>query len=592
MNQEIKNFIEKNGWEYKQVVNDQFCIKTCPFCLDGRWKFYINSENWCWDCKLCGKSGGQHSLKMELGELNEISSATSIFLNKQDISSDVLSDYQKNLQNCPEALEYLTKTRGFSSEIIEKFKLGLEGDYIVIPHIYNEKFWNAKFRKFRGEKGFKRIAGQPSILFGLDNIDNTKQGVVIVESETDCMAATQMGIRNVVALTTGAQAFPPEWLNFVDKFKQIYVCLNSDVAGISGAKKLIEKLGVARCKQILLPTKDVNEYLLQAEALKLEPFYNFVKTKSTKAKLNDICTMSDYVGNLDSWFDSAGTISGMNIPFTKTNRYLGGFKEEDLIILSGLSGVGKSTFILNILNEFLKNGRHCLTFMLEGKIFFYILRMMCIESGKKLEDLRNDKEEWEGLKRQFASYPLYFYSGPQADISTKKIIDLSKSATKMFDINFIAIDNIQKFVRDDRNVVTSTSDAASQLKDLAVDLKIPVLVIAHVRKPEKNKKRVTMYDAKNSSTIFQNADVYLIIWDRKKEGALEDDYVLTIEKNRAGEGGIDIPMSFDKKIARFTERVEKLEETKIPSEVKTKVKKEIKEDGWKAITKSFENDEI
>jgi hypothetical protein len=590
MNQEIKNFIEKNGWEYKTVINDQFCIKTCPFCNDSRWKFYINSENWCWDCKLCGKNGGQYSLKMELGELKEISSATSIFLNKQDISLDVLSDYQKNLQNSPDAMEYLTKARGFSSETIENFKLGLEGDYIVIPHLYNGKFWNAKFRKFKGEKGFKRIAGQPSILFGLDNIDNTKQGLVIVESETDAIAATQLGIKNVVALTTGAQSFPPEWLSLISNFKQIYICLNSDIAGISGANKLIEKIGVEKCKNILLPTKDVNEYLLQTETLKLEPFYNFVKTKSTKAKLNDVCSMSDYVNNLDSWFESDGALSGLNIPFTKTNKYLNGFKEEDLIILSGLSGCGKSTFVLNLLNEFLKNGKHCLGFFLEGKIFFYILRMMCIESGKKIEDLRNDKEEWEGLKRQFASYPLYFYSGPQADISTKKIIDLSKSATKMFDINFIAIDNIQKFVRDDRNVVTSTSDAASQLKDLAVDLKIPVLVIAHVRKPEKNKKRVTMYDAKKSTTIFKNADIYLVIWDRKKEGSLEDDIILTIEKNRGGEGGIDLLMTFDKKIARFSERAEILNIDSVSQKIKNEVKKNTDETGWKSIVKSFEND--
>ena len=584
-NLNIKEYLDSKGLKYKEVINDQLNVESCPDCGDMRWHCYIHKITGLWDCKVTGCCGNFKKFKEKLGDIDDVNSTNNVFSNKQDISLDVLSDYQKNLQNCPEALDYLIKTRGFTTETIEKFKLGLEGDYIVIPHFFQEKLWNCKFRKFRGEKGFKRIAGQPSILFNLNNIDVNKKAVVIVESETDCIAATQMGISNVVGLTTGCQSFPPEWLPFVANFKQIYVCLNSDRPGILGAAKLIDKLGIARCKNVLLPVKDVNEYLLKEK--ELDPFYNFVKTKAENIKINDVSMMSDYIDNLDDWFDAEGSLSGMEIPFPRLNKLLNGFKEEDLIVLSGDNGVGKSTFLLNILNHLLKQGTKCFCFFLEGKIMFYILRMMGLESGKKIEDLRNDKEEWEGLKRQFASYPLYFYSGPQSDIDAKKIKELSEAVVKMHDIKFLAIDNLQEYVQEDRYVVQNTSEAVKTLKQLKIDLKISIFLINHIRKMEGKRRRPTKNDSKNSSAPPQKADIYLILWNNKADGALEDNFYLTLEKNRMGEDHIDIKMCYEKSSGRFYEN-NNLEDT--PMETNKKPKKE---DGFKAITKtSFENDEL
>lgn len=594
MNNEVKKFIENKGWDFKEVVNNQLNVKICPICEDARWKFYINSENGCWDCKICGDSGNFYQLKAKLGDLTEIISTSSIFENKQEILLEVLLEYQKNLNESPEALKYLTETRGFTLESIKKFKLGLEGDYIIIPHIQDGKFWNAKFRNYK-QKGFKRIAGQPSILFNLDNLDYNKQGLVIVESETDCISATQLGVRNVIGITTGAQAFTPEWLPYIKQFKEIYICLNSDRPGQIGARKLAEKLGINRCKNVLLPVKDVNEYLLNVHTEKND-FIKLLKS-ATKIELDNISNISDYVNNLDAWFDNDGSITGISIPFTKINSYLNGFKEEDFIILSGTSGVGKSTITLNILNDFLKNGKKCMCFFLEGKLMFYILRMMCIETGLSMERLRENPEKWSQIKKQFSSYPLYFYSGPQSDMNIKKLIELSEATIDSYGIDFVAIDNLQKIVVDNRDVVHNIGQAITSLKNLAVDKKIPVLLIAHVRKPQGKNPRISMYDAKNSSEIYQQADVYLVVWNNKKDNFQEDNMYLTIEKNRMGEGGIDVRIIFEKECGRFYERIETQEiaETDVSkfSNIKEiKNNKESKNDGFKPIVKIKEDDEL
>ena len=99
-----------------------------------------------------------------------------------------------------------------------------------------------------------------------------------------------------------------------------------------------------------------------------------------------------------------------------------------------------------------------------------------------------------------------------------------------------------------------TSRTVSAVKDYAVDLKIPIVLISHIRKPEKERKRVTMHDAKSSSTIYQDADVYLTLWNNKGKNEDIDDMIISIDKNRMGEGGIDIDMVYEKDIGTYRER--------------------------------------
>ena len=110
------------------------------------------------------------------------------------------------------------------------------------------------------------------------------------------------------------------------------------------------------------------------------------------------------------------------------------------------------------------------------------------------------------------------------------------------------VDNLQKYVRGITDIFQKTSSAVTQLKDLAVDLKIPILLISHIRKPSGGRKRVTMHDAKSSSTIYQDADVYITLW------AKDEDMVVSLEKNRMGEGGKDVFFKFDKVTAVFREK--------------------------------------
>jgi hypothetical protein len=56
MNVDIKDYIEKKKWKYKEV-GDQFQLQVCPFCKDNKWHFYISQETGQF---YCHKGDCQH----------------------------------------------------------------------------------------------------------------------------------------------------------------------------------------------------------------------------------------------------------------------------------------------------------------------------------------------------------------------------------------------------------------------------------------------------------------------------------------------------------------------------------------------------
>lgn len=551
---DVEQFLIKQQWEYKKATGDQFCIKKCPLCEDDKWKFYINQHNGLNDCKICGHTGNFYQLQAKLGGLDGISSLDAMISNKhKPLHSNIVKEYEENLTKDLAAMNYL-RERGFEDNIIKHFRLGCENQWITIPHFQDEQLWNVKKRNYI-EKEFIRVTGQPTVLFNIDNVDTTKPTIVLVESETDTIAAYQMGINNVVGLTAGAETFKPKWIPFFRQFKKVFVCLNSDTVGQKGAYKLAEKIGFDKCRNVVLPTNDVNDYLQEYSA---NDFMNEFG-KSRKFNLKNVTDMSDYIGEIDEWFDKDGSMSGMEIPFTDINTFLSGLKKEDLIIFSGDTGIGKTTFNLNILCHLLKNNRRCLGFFLEGKIMYYIMRMMSLHTKKNMDDLRVNKEDWQKTKDFFSLMSMFFYSGGQSDLDFHKLKDLMSAAVKLYDIEYVLIDNLQRLVKSSRDVTNETSAAIAELKSLAVDLQIPIVVISHITKVARGTKRIVMHDAKASSTIYQDCDIYLILWDNKNVEDKESNLVLTIEKNRMGEGGKDIPVVYDKDTAYFYERVEAID---------------------------------
>ena len=542
---ELREYLNQKNLLFRVAADNESTLKDCPFCNDQKWHLYFSSKG-LYHCKKCGAKGNLLQFQRTMGDEPQIKRAGQFLEKKTTRTEDIeklINKSHEELLNTEYALEYLT-SRGITEETLKKFKLGYENDWISIPHYVNEKPVSIKYRKI-SHKEYKRLYGTPSVLFNLDNLTPDLDYVIITEGEFDTIKGSQEGIVNIIGTTTGAESFQDRWLPFLKRFKKIYICFDSDETGQRGAQKVAETLGLNRCFNILLPEKDLNDYLLKYTVKDFEEIFK----KSTHFNISEIRTIADSMKNFDEWLENREDMRGIATGFEDLDKVLMGLKNEDLIIVSGASTTGKTTLLLNMMNSMLKEGKKLLVFLLEGRVFYFIQRLMTIEEGKPFEEI--DVETYNKLKEQFKNYNLYFYTGPQSLLDISKMIEKAKSCKKLYDIDLLVLDHLHKIVPRGRdNYFALVGRTVADLKSLAADLKIPVMVVCHIRKVAR-KEVPTMQDLRDSSFIHQDADVILMLWADLENPVLRDNTILKVLKNKTGQDGVDFFFNFDRKTGRF-----------------------------------------
>ena len=175
----------------------------------------------------------------------------------------------------------------------------------------------------------------------------------------------------------------------------------------------------------------------------------------------------------------------------------GGLKEGDLMVISGISGEGKTSLSQTITYNLTKKGIACLWFSYE----------MTIEQlHKKFISM--------GIEEHYEAYaPVRAITGQLSWVKDKIKEGWIKYACKV-----IFIDHIDFLIpyevknSDSREVLLK--NITTQLKSLAIELKVVIVLMAHLKKLEKDREP-DMQDIGYSAGIFQIPD-YVIIISREK----------------------------------------------------------------------------
>lgn len=177
-----------------------------------------------------------------------------------------------------------------------------------------------------------------------------------------------------------------------------------------------------------------------------------------------------------------------NTGFYHLDRMTQGFKEGDLVILSGLTGAGKTEFAVSIAKKFIEQEIWPLFFSYE------------ISSQELLE-------------RFGVPVPVFYLprvpKSKSPDWIEAKIIE----AIQKFDVKVIFIDHLHYLVDEYTTRSKNTSEMLGQMcrdfKQIARRQKVIVVLLAHVRKFSTT--RPNLQDIKDSSGIIQEADTVFII---------------------------------------------------------------------------------
>lgn len=274
------------------------------------------------------------------------------------------------------------------------------------------------------------------------------------------------------------------------------------------------------------------------------------------AKISNPETRKDYIGIPTGFSDLDKIITGLN--------------RSDLIIVGARPGMGKTAFALNIArNVAVQSGKTVCFFSLEMSRDQLAQRLLSsesqIESGKmRTGDLTPD--EWTRLTQaglNLSSAKMYI--DETAGITVPEMKAKLRRMKDKPDLVIVDYLGLLQSAKRTENRVQEVSDITRNLKILAKEMEIPVIVCAQLSRGTEGRgksHKPTLSDLRESGSIEQDADIVLFIYRDiyyKDENADPNNPIdehkaeCIVAKNRHG-GLNEIDLYWDGQFTRFSTR--------------------------------------
>lgn len=251
--------------------------------------------------------------------------------------------------------------------------------------------------------------------------------------------------------------------------------------------------------------------------------------------------LAESFDRLDELHKTAGSMRGVPTGFTDLDDALAGMQNSNLLILAARPGVGKTAFALNIAqNAAFKHKIPVGFFSLEMSKEELMDRLLVAQAeidAWKMKTGHMNEDEFTRLSDAMGELyetPLYIDDTPGMSI-----LEMRTKARRLQaenGLSLIVVDYLQ-LARASRNMdnrVQEVSEISQGLKNLARELKIPVLALSQLSRQVESRgvKKPQLADLRESGAIEQDADVVMFLW-RENDEDLEN-MNLEIAKHRNG----------------------------------------------------------
>lgn len=282
--------------------------------------------------------------------------------------------------------------------------------------------------------------------------------------------------------------------------------------------------------------------------------------------------------HVEGIFDSRRGLNGISSGYVNLDHKLHGLRSGEMIVLAARPSMGKTSLAMNIAeNVALGKGdpdrkkRAVGIFSLEMSHESLVFRMLCshgsVSGFKLLSGYVSASADHAKLTRAasvLSKAPIFL-----DDTGGLDVLELRARARRMkkkYNIELIVIDYLQllhssEYSRQGKQV--ETSSISGNLKAMAKELRIPVLVLSQLSRAPEQRDRLAvpkLSDLRDSGAIEQDADVVGMLRRPCKypDDPDHDDHtlsVLDIAKHRNGPTG-EVRLNFEEEYTRFTDRRE------------------------------------
>jgi len=222
-------------------------------------------------------------------------------------------------------------------------------------------------------------------------------------------------------------------------------------------------------------------------------------------------------------------IKGIATGYPTLDRFLCGLGPGELTAISADTSVGKTLFVLNLINNAYKVAEKPFTTLyvsLDTAIINVCARFYSM-------DHFNDDN------------PIYFYNNT-IGISLEKVKRAIKKRKEESGLDLVVVDMLNSLVRSVANQTNEMASVTLKLRELALEMDIHIIILCHITK-EVSKSRDTRphYSAiKDSSAVAQDSDIVIMLGRDNLDEQERNNMVVSVQKNRnkgqTGEMGMHI----------------------------------------------------
>ncbi|QFT84944.1 Replicative DNA helicase [Halomonas sp. THAF12] len=262
--------------------------------------------------------------------------------------------------------------------------------------------------------------------------------------------------------------------------------------------------------------------------------------------------LNSWVDELDARFN--GQIDPMGVLFNipELDAKTSGMHPEDLIIVGGESGMGKTVVAAHILDSVcLRQHKPAVMFQLEMRKEQVFNRVMGSHTGVKLDALKDPQRhmDGEGWDKLTAGVSAAKEAGLVIDDRPGLTPTQMRAAAKRWkehygELGCVIIDHAGIVQPDDKSIPREQqmAEVSKAAKILAKELSCPVILLAQINREntKRGDKRPVMSDLRESASLEHNADMILFIYREAKHDpgcAYPGIAELIVAKQRDGEVG-------------------------------------------------------
>lgn len=259
--------------------------------------------------------------------------------------------------------------------------------------------------------------------------------------------------------------------------------------------------------------------------------------------------LHSYTEDLERRFESEDEFDGQATGFQDIDERWNGMKPHNMIVVAARPSMGKTTLVMNMIENLVRQGQSWLFFSMEMSHDELIGKTIS-SAGKlsytRLSNASLQDEDWSRL----TSAVTCLKDGRLAvdDRGNMTIADMRARAyqvkAEFGQLDGIAVDYLQLMKGSGQSREAEIGGLSRALKSLAKEMGVPVIVISQLNRKceERNNKRPILADLRDSGAIEQDANIVAFIYrdevynpETEVKGVAE----INTAKFRGGKTGVD-----------------------------------------------------